>query len=169
MKRLATALALGLLLLPTTASGQQTDSDQILAKATVIGALSIQGVRDLDFGTAVGGTTVTVGVDDPSAGKFQVTAQANSTILLSFTQIPTELTRSGGAETIPLTLVASAASVDDPGAGSDLPVEGTVNTIVFPASGQGFVWIGGTITPAVSQAVGNYEATIELTASYSNN
>lgn len=167
MKRLAAAFAFGLLLLPGTASAQQSDSDQILVTARLIGALSIQGVRDLAFGTAVGGTTVTVGVDDPSAGKFQVTAQANSTILLSFTQIPTELTRSGGAETIPLTLVASAASVDDPGAGSDLPVDGTVHTIVFPVSGQGFIWIGGTITPAVNEAVGDYEATIELTASYS--
>jgi len=172
MKATVVAIAIGVLGLAPSASGlaaQQSDSDQILAKAEIVAALTVRGARDLDFGTLLGGTTVVVDPTEPNAGKFELDAQPGAEVQVEFTQLPSELTRTGGSEVIPLSLVGTASSTDNPSTGVDIGINAGTWVSTFPLSGQAFVWVGGTITPATDQPVGTYEATVELTATYTGN
>lgn len=165
LRRLVPAFALWILL-PSGAQGQASDIDELTASAEVIQAIAVVGERDLDFGTVLGGAVVTIDPEDAAAGKFEVLAAPGSDVRIQFTQLPTELARVTGVETIPLQLGATIGSTDNPTAGTPVVLTGQGQISAFPASGILFVWIGGTITPATDQPTGSYEATIELTATY---
>ena len=87
----AVALLLGVALVATPATAQTTAS--VDATATVIGgvqALTATGQQDLDFGTVTAGAgAVTPG--ESSWGRFLVTGEPSTNILVEFTTLPTEL------------------------------------------------------------------------------
>src|SRR6266566_2141237 len=74
---------------------------------------------------------------------------------------------SQGANTLPLTLNATYNTVDN-AAGTSIAsfLAPTATTLSGGASGQLFVYVAGTVTPAANQVVGNYSGTIQLTVIY---
>ncbi len=169
LMRLALVAALGASLsMPAAAAAQNSDSDQIQATLTVIQALLVTGTQDLAFGTVLGGATVTIDWQDPLAGAMEIDAAPGEAIDASFTALPNVLTRVGGTETVAITYTAGVNSVNDPASGVEItdPTGVGVAALGIPTTGQVYIWIGGSVSPSASQAVGDYEATIELTASY---
>lgn len=158
---------------PTGTVAQQAS---IGARANVsIIALSIAGARDLDFGTVTAGTPVNV---DPrvslTAGKFQINGIPFAQFQMTFT-LPTSLQRAAGPQTMPIGFGPSAAC------GRNTDVQATcvyfdpANPMLarirlsFPPNNNYFVWVGGTVTPALSQAPGLYQGAVTATVAYTGN
>lgn len=165
--RLAAVIALGAgLSMPAAVAAQNSDSDQIKASLTVIQALAVVGTQDLAFGTVLGGATVIVDWKDALAGAFEIDAAPGEEIDVAFTALPAVLTLVGGTETVAITYTAGINDVNDPGTGTEIADLEAGGTGAVPASGQVFIWVGGSVSPSTDQPVGDYEATLELTASY---
>ena len=166
--RLGLVAALGASLsMPTVAAAQNSDSDQIQATLTVIQAILVTGTQDLAFGTVLGGAAVTIDWQDPLAGALEIDAAPGEQIEATFTALPAVLTRVGGTETVAITYTAGVNEVDDQSTGTEVTdPTGTGASFTMPATGQVYIWLGGSVSPAAAQAVGDYVATIELTASY---
>ena len=169
LMRLALAAAPSAILsMPAAAAAQNSDSDQIQATLTVIQALLVTGTQDLAFGTVLGGATVIIDWQDPLAGAMEIDAAPGEQIDVAFTALPAVLTLVGGTETVAITYTAGVNDVNDPSSGTEVPDPTGLGVASFPVPGTGqvYIWIGGSVSPSASQAVGDYEATIELTASY---
>lgn len=163
-------LAFSIVLLAFTAGAyaQNTDTEQTIATATIVGPLTLTKVSDMDFGTiAVSGTagTVQLGTDNsrtpaggvslvpPAAGtaaSFTVAGQANETFAI---ELPVD-------GTVVLT-----------GAGPDMPVNGFVHSITtapqLDGTGAAAFTVGATLSVAASQASGVYtSANFPVTVSY---
>ena len=167
--RLGLVAALGASLsMPTVAAAQNSDSDQIQATLTVIQAILVTGTQDLAFGTVLGGAAVTIDWQDPLAGALEIDAAPGEQIDATFTALPAVLTRVGGTETVAITYTAGVNDVNDQASGTPVtdPTGVGVASFAVPTTGQVYIWLGGSVSPAAAQAVGDYVATIELTASY---
>lgn len=160
----ALVMALGV---PAVARAQ--NSADITAQANVLTPLTVTGQQDLDFGDVFPGVASTVAVADASAGRWLTTGSSGAEIQLAFT-LPANLV--SGANTLPIVFgansagynianIAGAATTFDPASGA------TSNLGVAPA--ELYVWIGGTVTPAVTQPQGLYTGTINLTVNYTGN
>jgi len=110
MKRKITALALAAAVLvaaPRQADGQ---SDQILATATIAGALTVTAGNDLDFQTVIPNFTKTVAVNDATAGTFALSGGAGAEVTLTFT-LPADLVETVfGIELLPITFTGVPGS-----------------------------------------------------------
>jgi len=166
-KILATFCALAVLATSGTAMAVTGD---ITATATVLQPLSVtNNLRDLDFGNVFPGVPASVLYSDATSGKWQVNGIAGAEVDLTFT-LPATLTSgpnnmaigfaAGDAAWHDADLVGSATSFDPTvGATEDLNA----------ATGDMFVWIGGTVSPAGNQVAGVYTGTITLDATYTGN
>lgn len=155
-------------------AGQDIESEMFLASAEVIQAISVVGLRDLEFGDLVWGSTVTVNPEDVAAGSFQVSATPGSEVNLEFTQWPKDLELIQGIAAKPphihLSLTAIIGETNDPSQGEDFDDKKHGTDYVMPELGILYLWVGGTVDPHDGQSVvGWYQATVELTASYVGN
>lgn len=152
---------------PVTAQAQ--NSADITAQANVLTPLTVAGQQDLDFGDVFPGVASTVTVANASAGRWLTTGSSGAEVQLAFT-LPANLV--SGGNNLPISFGASsagynvannagAATTFDPAAGA------TTNLGVAPA--ELYVWVGGTVTPAVTQPQGLYTGTINLTVNYTGN
>jgi hypothetical protein len=153
-----------------------TDTETTYARGTVIRALSLSEVTDLDFGTVVasaGSGTVTINADDGSRGvsggvaayglnnghraTFVGAGPAGDTVSLvlsntapgSLVLFNTDL--SGATVTATLNLDSTAAAG---------------NSVTIDAAGGFQVGVGGIFDIAANQREGVYEAQFTLTANY---
>jgi len=150
------------------------------AKATVLQAITVTGLIDLNFGTVSPGLLKTIdlvnhatggqaGYGTESTGEFTVSAAASSNVNLKFTTLPTQLDKS--TDHMPIDTYTAGYGVATPFAGTTF-IPGTgVNISTFPTNvinSQNliYVFIGGTVHPDPSQAPGAYASTITLTATY---
>lgn len=157
------ALILGLLVAVPAALAAQ-NSGTVQATATVLTPISENGEQDLQFGNVFPGLDKSVLVSDlASAGRFQVTGEGVSQVALSFT-LPASLTSGGNA--LPIVFGASDAAYG--------PDAGTQSATFDPSAvsnqnlvgGALYVWIAGTVQPAIGQLAGNYSADVTLTVTY---
>ena len=129
-------------------------------------------IRNLDFGSMVAGVSKHVLYSDGTAGEFsiQVPKARKGTFLtlawLTFFPLPSSL--SDGSNDLPITFGATDAAWSN-----HSNVAGA--TLFDPASPLGaywhwtnspkdiYVWIGGTVSPPVGQAAGQYGGTITAT------
>jgi len=158
--------AAALIALPGAVAAQASASVQ--AEATVLAPITVANEQDLQFGDVIPGYATTVAPASGDAGRFQVSGAGALEFTLDFA-LPTVLTHTSSASTLPLAFGAGSAGV------------GTVSTAVAttfdPAAtyttnlsgGALFVFIGGTVTPAVTQEAGTYDGTITLTVAYTGN
>jgi Domain of unknown function (DUF4402) len=164
MKRLTQA---GLMMLAmtlgvaTTAAAQNSGS--ITATATVQQPINVLGAVNLDFQNVFPGVIKSVALTDGTAGRFDVTGQASAPVTLAFTSLPTNL--DNGGISLPISYTAGYNTTNNAGGATTFaPASGTGATL--SGAGALFVFVGGTVTPAVNQAAGAYTGTITLQVSY---
>ncbi len=136
----------------------------------VLPPLRVQRQQNLDFQQLLPGAPNRVAWSDPlRAGQYQVRGDANAEVLIDFL-LPPDLLRNR-ATPIPLTFgPGDAAFAPDGNLASAIPFDPSVPTTVrLPASGRGFILIGGTANPPVQATTGRYRARISLTVTYTGN
>lgn len=155
-----------------TLSWAQPNNASINANANVLQPLTVAAQNDLDFGNVFPGVNKTVAITDAAvSGRWQMTGAGGAEVDLSFT-LPANLS-DGGGNNLPIVFAAgdaghntandpSTATTFDPGAGA------TANLTAGPP-GQLWVWVGGTVQPAVNQPAGLYTGTVTLTVNYTGN
>jgi hypothetical protein len=164
----------------------QSDDATIAAKATVVGAISVDKVRDLEFGNlsvsgpktislaGVGSGGVTGGTEQQ--GIYSITKGANTSVDLQFITIPDKLDNTDPLLTTPKLPIGylaswnanatdgtvSAVAVDtDPANFTTVP-QNTAAPIIY-------VHLGGTVTPGTgtdATVPGSYTGNITLRATF---
>lgn len=155
-----------LILLPARNMDAQV-SGTIQARATVVASMTVTGSNDLDFGT------VTPGVDKSvekiavgSAGEWTVVAGGSGAeVTLDFT-LPNSL--SAGASSLSIIFSNSDASYANSALASQTSPSVSMNpslvtTANLSSTGAMTVWLGGSVSPIMSQSAGEYTASIQLT------
>jgi hypothetical protein len=142
----------------------QTQTATILATATVMQPINVVGAVNLAFGSVFPGIASTVAVNAAGAGRFDVTGQASAPVFVSFV-LPTNLI--SGANTLPIgTWTGHLNTVNNPTTGSNFTPSAGSTAATVSGIGQLFVFVGATVTPAVNQAAGVYNGTIQITVTY---
>ncbi|MEO8294021.1 MAG: DUF4402 domain-containing protein [Gemmatimonadota bacterium] len=156
---IATAMIIGV-----ASAEAQTQTASILATATVQQPINVVGAVNLAFGNVFPGVPKTMAVAVAGAGRFDVTGQASSPVLITFV-LPTNLT--SGANNLPIgTWTGHRNTVNNPTTGTNFtPSAGTTNA-TFSAGGLLFVFVGATVTPATNQAAGAYSGSVTMTVTY---
>ena len=164
------------------ALAQSTDNAFILGKAEVLQGIDVTGITALDFGSVSPGLAKTidlinvatggqVGEGTQTTGVFTVSAAIGSNVQIQFTTLPANLVN--GLNNLPIGTYTAGYGTAIPFAGTTFtPATGTqVDAGNFPTNVIGsknaiYVYIGGTVSPTVNQAIGNYSSNITLTATY---
>jgi spore coat protein U-like protein len=142
----------------------QTQTATILASATVMQPINVVGAVNLAFGSVFPGVARTVAVNTAGAGRFDVTGQPSAPVFVSFV-LPANLT--SGANTLPIgTWTGHQNTVNNPTSGTNFTPSAAMTTATFSGTGQLFVFVGATVTPATNQAAGVYNGTIQITVTY---
>jgi hypothetical protein len=150
--------------LMTTEAQGQTQTATIRASATVMQPINVIGAVNLAFGSVFPGVARTVGVNAAGAGRFDVTGQPSAPVFVSFV-LPANLT--SGANTLTIgSWTGHQNPVNNPTTGTNFTPSAAMTTATFSGTGQLYVYIGATVTPAVSQAPGVYNGTIQITVTY---
>ena len=130
-------------------------------------SLRVRAERDLSFGTLLPGVSETIQPTDPaSSGHFGITGPRFSSIDILFA-LPTALTGPSGTQ-----LLLSFGPTDggySPTAaiGSQVSFDPRLRFVgMLSESGRGFVYIGGTVSPAGTQRPGSYAAGITVTVAF---
>ncbi|HYF38459.1 MAG TPA: DUF4402 domain-containing protein [Gemmatimonadales bacterium] len=146
MRRSSALLAVSALLFPTAQASAQ-----------------VTALRNLAFGTIVSGTTTSVSKTSVSAAQWSIagTFLAGGTFQLT---LPTTLTGPGTA--IPITFSATDGlrnTANNPATGTTFNPSTTQTIPAAPLSTTIYVWLGGSVSPPLNQAPGNYSGNVVLT------
>jgi hypothetical protein len=160
---------LGLVLFASVGQAQPNAAD-ITASATVLSPLTVVNQNDLDFGDVFPGVDASVAITDATAGRWYITGADNAEVDLTFTLVA-NLT--SGGNNLPIVFAAGDAGynvANVPGAATTFdPNAGATTNLSNAATGELYVWIGGTVQPATGQPAGVYTETITLTVDYTGN
>ena len=145
-------------------------SATINVSATVQTPLTLTTQSALDFTTVFPGVAKTVtaagGTNSATAGRVQVAGQAGAQVSVGFV-LPTTL--ANGAVTMPISYGATSgcfnATATPTGCTAFDPAVGQTRNL-DAATGLLFVYLGGTVTPATTQAAGTYTGTVTLNVAY---
>lgn len=142
----------------------QSQTAGVNATASVQQPINVTGAVNLAFGNVFPGVAKTVAVTDVTAGRFDVTGQGSTPVLMSFV-LPANLT--SGANNLPIgSWTGHHNTSNAPTGGTNFtPSAGTTNS-TFSAGGSLFVFVGATVTPATNQSAGAYTGTVQLTVTY---
>ncbi len=148
----------------TTSVYAQSQTGNVTATATVQQPINVTGAINLAFGNVFPGVAKVIAVNAAGAGRFDVTGQASTPMLLTFV-LPANLT--SGVNNLPIgTWTGHHNTVNAPTGGTNFtPSAGTTNS-TFSAGGTLFVFVGATVTPAANQAAGAYSGTVQMTVTY---
>src|SRR3989442_2033372 len=152
-----TMLALGLVAAGAAAVQAQNNAT-INVTAAVQQPIVVTAANPLDFGQGFPGVPKGVALGSASAGRFTVTGQGSAGVSLSFV-VPANLTF--GVNNLPVTFAGSFNGINDP-AGSGIGSFARGNGAPPNRTRNPFVFVGGTVTPSVSQATGAYAATGQI-------
>ncbi len=128
-------------------------------------AQTVTALRPLSFGTVIGGTTGNV--DPRSTGALQFDLTGPIGVNGGYLTLPTVLTRSGGGETMPVTFCSTCGvyriTSNDPLGGITFNPANPVLGITVSNGVHVYIWLGGTVSPSVSQLPGAYSGTVVFT------
>lgn len=171
MKTISGGLATIFWLLAVTVAQAQPNNADITASAQVLRPLTVQNQVDLDFGNVFPGVDKSVAIADATAGEWYVTGATSAEVDMSFT-LPANLS-DGGGNNLPIAFGASDGAYDagnNKGSSTAFdPAAGATANLSGDPTGELWVWIGGTVQPAVNQPQGLYTGTITLTVNYTGN
>jgi hypothetical protein len=164
-----TALAL---LAPRAAHAQGSAQIGVAADISTT-ALAVSQLRNLNFGNILPGVAATV---DPHSttlsGAWQILGNKNAEIAMTLT-LPTQLTT--GTWTLPISFGATSGcgkqQQNQTGCTVFNPSVGLIARIrnSNPPNNTFHVWIGGTVTPSLTQHTGMYLGNITLSVVYTGN
>ncbi len=147
----------------------------LAATATVDNtALTAVTAQALGFKTVIPGTPLTVNpvTQSVSAGMIRIQGAKKATVLISFT-LPTQLRAGTGPYTMPISFgTTSACQLPVFPAGSTCTAFNPATTLTTSIpnknapSNELDIYIGGTVSPSVTQHGGVYTGTIVLTVTY---
>jgi spore coat protein U-like protein len=164
VKRLTHSLAVVVCLVGlTSTAAAQSNSGSITATALVQQPINVNGAVNLSFGNVFPGVNKAVLLTDAGAGRFDVTGQASTPVNLAFTALPTNL--ANGGNNLPVSF-SSGYNTSNSAAGATSFAPGSGASTSLSGTGALFVFLGGTVTPAVNQAAGTYTATVTLQVTY---
>jgi hypothetical protein len=153
MRRIALVLGLAMLIAgPARAQGRK---------------IRVDGVRPLAFGSLLAGAPTTVRRTDPAnSGQFDLTAQNNDVVILSFS-LPSSMSGPAGAS-LPLSFSGSDAGFSaSQSIAAQVAFDPRQSYVgMMSQQGRATVFLGGTAMPAFNQRPGAYSATITLTVMY---
>ncbi len=133
--------------------------------ASAAAQITVQGVRDLEFGPVMQGVQTTVAPTDPiKSGQFYFrTPSLGSRVRIRF-NLPTRLNGPAGA-TMPIRFQNNDAMAQGTGPLSTPAFFNPNGAAVFrmATSPDANVWLGGRVSPAANQPVGTYSATVVMT------
>ena len=163
-------LAFSIILFAITAGtfAQNTDTEQTIATATIVGPLTLTKVSDMDFGTIAVGTSVGTVVLAPDNTR---TFSGGASMVPPANGVAASFTVAGQAsETFAITLPADG-TVTLTGPGDPMPVSAFNHsagaTPALNATGTAAFTVGATLSTAASQASGAYaSANFPVTVSY---
>lgn len=139
----------------------------LLSTSPLAAQNTCSGVRELAFGPVVRGVQNTVAPTDPiRSGRFYIRYILNRNIRVSFA-LPRRLTRAGGGN-LPITFTTTSAVAQGTGP-SSTPVPFDPNTAItfqLVSSNDFYINLGGRVSPAGNQAIGNYSGTVTLTCTF---
>jgi len=149
------------------AGGSRTSTAQgatFTVQARVFQPITVLASRDLAFGSVFPGVNKTVPVTGGSSGRYQLSGEANASISLTFT-LPANLVN--GANLLPInTWVGRHNTISNAATGVSFTPSGSPTNTQFSATGQRFVFISATVSPAANLAPGGYVAVATLTVAY---
>ena len=130
----------------------------------VAAQLTVQALRNLNFGPVVQGQAKSIAANDPiNSGQWQFIATLGDQVRIQFT-LPTRLNGPAGA-TMPISFGNADAIALGQGPTS-VPVTfnpNTGGTFTLVSSNKIWIFLGGRVTPAANQRTGNYSNTVVLT------
>src|SRR5574341_293272 len=161
-----TLTALGLLVAGVVTAQAQTNNASIAVSAVVQQPINVTAANPLSFGNVFPGVNSTVGVASASAGRFDVTGQASTPVTLSFV-LPASLV-DASSNLLPIgTWDGNHNTTNAPTGTGFTPANGPATfAATLSGTGQLFVFIGATVTPAVNQPAGTYNGVVQMTVVY---
>lgn len=148
--------------LSTVTAQAQSQTGGVSALANVQQPINVVGAVDLDFGNVFPGVNKTVGVAAATAGRFDVSGQASAPVLISFV-LPANLTGPGNLAIG--TWTGNHNTTNAPTGTNFTPSAATTNS-AFSGTGNLFVFVGATVSPATNQPAGAYSGTVQMTVTY---
>jgi hypothetical protein len=134
--------------------------------------MTLTTLRDLNFGTVIKGVGTTVPPTAATAGEWQIGGSANAFVIISFT-LPTQLTNIQAlpGSTMPISFSATSAvwrrGTNDPTGGTTFnPATGAVGRLGPPPNPNLYIWLGGTVNPALTAKPGIYQGTVVVSLVY---
>jgi uncharacterized protein DUF4402 len=160
-----TVIALTLGVVGVATAEAQTNNASVQATATVQQPINVTGARDLAFGNVFPGVNRSVAVTDPNSGRWDVTGQVSGTVQLTF-GLPATL--SDGTNTMPIgTYVGHWNQSNSPVGGTGFtPSAAPTNAQLHAVTGEAYVFIGATVSPATNQPAGAYSGMLSMTVVY---
>ncbi len=149
------------------------NSGLITATATVVAThVAATSLRRLDFGAVRTDMATTLQPTDAGAGEWRVVGNANALIAIDLT-LPAELANVHVPSVSPLPIAFTSKAgrwrqaVDDAaGAAAFDPKVGATARFGPGPNPALYIWIGGTLPPAVAGVRGAFQGTVTLTVSY---
>lgn len=146
------------------------------ATANVAASLAVTSAQDLLFGAVFQGVAKSIGNNiNASSGIFNITGAASAGITLEFT-MPDYIALADGSDRMAIAFSTTDAVVDTNNTTPATVVAGdgwvNINPRNFPAgtvvgaAGQTNVYVGGRVTPSISQKAGAYVGSIILSVAY---
>jgi hypothetical protein len=166
------ALTLALLAIPPVCGAAQSSTSVSADAVVVTTGMTLTTLHDLTFGSVIKGVPTTILPTAANAGEWQVSGSANAFVVISFT-LPTTLTNIQAlpGSTMPISFSATSAiwrrSTNNPAGGNTFdPSTGAVGRLGPPPNFNMFVWIGGTVNPALSAKPGIYQGNVIISLIY---
>jgi len=157
--------------LPGRAAAQAGASVSADAVVVTVG-MTISTLRDLNFGTVIKGVPTTILPTAVNAGEWQVSGSGNAFVIISFT-LPTQLTNIQAlpGSTMPISFSAVAAvwrrATNNPVGGTIFnPATGAVGRFGPAPNPTMYVWLGGTVNPALTAKPGIYQGNVIVSLIY---
>src|SRR5213083_2461102 len=149
-------------------SGATVSADAVVVTV----GMTIATLQDLNFGTVIKGVPATVLPTAANAGEWQVSGSANASVIISFT-LPTQLTNIQAlpGSTMPISFNAASAiwrrATNNPVGGTVFdPATGAVGRLGPTSNPTMYIWVAGSVTPAVTAKPGIYRGNVILSLVY---
>jgi hypothetical protein len=148
-------------------------STAVSADAVVVTVgMTINTLSNLNFGTVIKGVPATVLPTAAAAGEWQITGSGNAFVAIGFT-LPATLTNIQAlpGSTMPVSFSAVSAiwrrATNNPAGGTVFdPAIGAVGRLGPPANPTMYIWIGGTVNPALTAKPGIYRGNVIVSLIY---
>lgn len=161
---------------PMAARAQLPASGSILVRADVTpDGLSVASTNTLNFGILIPGTPTTLNARaSVNAGKFDIRGARRAEFTLTLT-LPTVLRVGTGPLTLPITFDGASGCSAQRDNQNSCSTYNPTTVLTARIRNQAapdntfFVWLGGTVNPAIGQSPGVYTAVISALVQYTGN